>query len=237
MMSRRSVLVVLSGVLCLSQLLWSQQPASTAAHIADSCAVAGASAAVSMHAPKGSLHLCDGHALSGGGSSPGKPVALASVDLDEDGVPDLISGYASGNGGTLQIHRGNIAALWPYGRNAAQGTPSSFLPNPRTIHTPETPDFILTGDFDADGHQDLMIGQRGSSSMYLYSGDGHGGLKAAKAIPVGGSLTAMISGEINKADGLADVVVGVTTDDGSRVLVYESPQGAAKAQPEIFPLH
>lgn len=61
-----------------------------------------------MHAPSQAaspLSLCDGRVLSGGTSLPGQvaPLALASADLDEDGVPDLISGFGSGNRGTLSF--------------------------------------------------------------------------------------------------------------------------------------
>ncbi|HEX4319689.1 MAG TPA: choice-of-anchor D domain-containing protein [Acidobacteriaceae bacterium] len=46
----------------------------------------------------------------------------------------------------------------------------------------------------------------------------------------------MISGEINRADGLADIVVAVNTAAGARALVFESPRGALQDQPEIFAL-
>src|SRR5260370_27981901 len=36
------------------------------------------------------------------------PLALASADLDEDGVPDLVCGYRAEKGGVLTIHRGNV---------------------------------------------------------------------------------------------------------------------------------
>src|ERR1700691_5478834 len=80
-----------------------------------------------------------------------RPASLASGDFDEDGVPDLVAGYSTGNGGIVSIHRGNVNALWPYGPALRSGTPPSFLPDARTFALPESPDFIATGDFDADG--------------------------------------------------------------------------------------
>ena len=42
-------------------------------------------------------------------------------------------------------------------------------------------------------------------------------------------------GEVNRRDGLADVVVGVTTAGiGYSVLVFEGPGGALRAEPEVF---
>ncbi len=46
----------------------------------------------------------------------------------------------------------------------------------------------------------------------------------------------MTSGEINRADGLTDLMVGVTGGDGPQVLVFESPNGALRGTPEAFPL-
>src|SRR6185436_2558409 len=36
-----------------------------------------------------------------------QPIEMASTDLDEDGIPDLVTGYAAPNGGMLTLHRGN----------------------------------------------------------------------------------------------------------------------------------
>jgi titin len=162
-----------------------------------------------------------------------QPLSLAAADLDEDGVPDLVSGFATGKGGTVAIHRGNVHALWPYGqyRNAP---PPAFYPDARTFPVPEAPDFLVTGDFDADGHWDVMTAKRGGNALYFLRGDGKGGLLTPQRIPLAGTVTVMIAGEVNRADGLTDIVVAVNTAQGARVLVFESPMGAAKAQPEIF---
>ncbi len=41
------------------------------------------------------------------------PRALAAADFDEDGVPDLVSGYAAGAGGVITLRRGNVDAIFP----------------------------------------------------------------------------------------------------------------------------
>lgn len=46
----------------------------------------------------------------------------------------------------------------------------------------------------------------------------------------------MVVGEINRRDGLDDIVVGVSSEQGARVLVFEGPQGAFRASPEGFDL-
>ena len=55
------------------------------------------------------------------------PLSLATADFDEDGLPDLASGYGVGGAGAVSIHRGNVDALWPYGAALRNGTPPAFL--------------------------------------------------------------------------------------------------------------
>jgi hypothetical protein len=189
-----------------------------------------------VHASTGphALSLCEGHVLGQIAALRGsQPVALAAADLDEDGVPDLVSGFATRQGDLIANHRGNLHALWPYGPYQI-APPPAFFPDARTFPVPEAPDFLVAGDFDADGHWDVMTARRGSNVLYFLRGDGKGGLLAPRRSPHAGTVTAMIAGEVNRADGLADIVFAINTAQGALVLVYESPMGAANAQPEIF---
>jgi hypothetical protein len=172
-----------------------------------------------------------------------QPLALASADLDEDGVPDLICGYAiPGGGGAVTLHRGNVDSIYPYApeaqnrRLAGAFTDSPFLSPARTFGVPAPADFVVAGDFDADGHQDLVIAQKNDHKLYFLRGYGNGGLAAAVPINLPGILTAMISGEMNRRDGLEDIAVGVITPDGPKVLVFEGPAGALMAEPEVIAL-
>ena len=228
-------------LLCSAANGVAQQESIAERRVPSGCATSEPGGRALVHVQqKGSapLSLCEGRLLGGGISAAGSgdPVALASADLDEDGVPDLISGFASGKGGSLTVHRGNIQALWPYGSAIESGPPQPFFPDARTFTLPERPDFVVTGDFDADGHLDVVTGQRGSTALYFLKGNGRGTLLAPKRVDLSGSITALIAGDINRADGLADIIVSLNTSAGPRALVYESPKGAIKADPEIFKL-
>ena len=239
----KTLSMVSLGLCCLLQAAQAQRGAQTHPAIPDPCTAANSSAVVTVHAlqrgsQSGVLNLCDGHGISGNAAPVGEasPLALASGDFDEDGVPDLVSGFAAGKAGAITVHRGNVAALWPYGAALRNGPPAAFFPNARRFSLPEAPDFIVTGDFDADGHWDIVTAQSGSNALYFLKGDGRGGFRAAKRIPLDGNVTAMIAGEINRADGLTDLIVAVNTANGARALVYESPTGALAGSPEIFKL-
>jgi len=170
------------------------------------------------------------------------PLSLSSADLDEDGMPDLVSGYRSAGSGIITLHRGNIAAIYPHSLEAQQlqargeSTDAPFLAPARTFAVPESPDFIGTGDFDADGHWDVVTATRGSDHLYLLRGDGRGGLEPARAIRLAGRVTALTTGEINRADGLTDIAVGIVGEEGPQALIFEGPDGALRAQPEVFAL-
>jgi hypothetical protein len=171
-----------------------------------------------------------------------QPLALASADFDEDGVADLVSGYDGAGGGLLTLHRGNVDALFPNSPEAQQRkasgqfTDSPFLSPAQVLAAPETPDFVATGDFNADGHWDIVTARRGSNALHLLSGDGHGGFGPAQPTELPGSVTAMASGEINQADGLIDLAVGIVGAAGPQALVFESPDGALRGAPEVFAL-
>ncbi|MDP9098049.1 MAG: VCBS repeat-containing protein, partial [Verrucomicrobiota bacterium] len=169
--------------------------------------------------------------------------ALASADFDEDGVPDLVTGYAnSDTGGTLSIQRGNVDAIYPNSpgaqarRDRGEFTTAAFLPGSKSFAVPEAADFVGAGDFDADGHWDVVTARNGGDKLYWFRGDGRGGFAEPKIIYLPGAITSLITGEMNRADGLTDVVVGVVTSDGPRVLVFESPNGALRGEPESFVL-
>jgi hypothetical protein len=173
--------------------------------------------------------------------SPGRPVALAAADFDEDGIPDLVSGFASDAGGAVTLRLGNPDAIYPHTptararRRAGRAIASPFLPGARTIAIAASPDFLETGDFDADGHFDLIAAAAGGGAAVL-RGDGAGSFAAAEPIALPGVVTALTVGDVNGPDGLADVVIAVTTRSGPRLLIFAGYKGAWRSSPALFDL-
>ncbi len=181
-----------------------------------------------------------------GGSAAGaeeslEPLALTTADLDADGVPDLVAAYGvPGGGGRLVVWRGNVDSLFPNTpeararRQAGTFTDGPFLGPASFFDLPARPDFAGAGDFDGDGHLDVVVAERGGDRLWLLPGDGSGGFAEARAVDALGAVTALEVGEVNRRDGLADVVVGVETTHGPRVLVFEGPEGALRREPEVI---
>jgi hypothetical protein len=199
------------------------------------------------------LNLGDGHAVVTSFKGPeelqqalslnhAEPLSLASADFDEDGVPDLVSGYGFRGHGILSVLRGNVDAIYPNAPEAQQrraagvATSAPFLSPGSVFASPAIADFVGAGDFDADGHWDIVVASRTSNALNLFSGDGRGGFASPREIDLPGVVTAMTTGEINRADGLTDLVVGVSSERGSEVLVFEGPEGALRAGPEVIKL-
>ena len=163
-------------------------------------------------------------------------VSLAVADLDEDGWPDLIAGEA--------LDAGWAVVVWP-GRDPGPARPPAAgaaagvagLASPRVaIRLAEPPDILAAGDFDADSHLDLVATSLGSRRLVFLKGSGDGRLREASLVDLPGDVTALAVGDVNRADGLADLAVGIRAGAASRVLVYESAEGALREKPEVLEL-
>ena len=60
--------------------------------------------------------------------SSAQPRTLATADFDEDGVKDLLVGYASAGAGVLSFYRGNIDAFAPQTQESWEGISQMHLP-------------------------------------------------------------------------------------------------------------
>ncbi|HEY7913503.1 MAG TPA: FG-GAP-like repeat-containing protein, partial [Blastocatellia bacterium] len=171
------------------------------------------------------------------------PLSLATADFDEDGVADLACGYAGAKGGVVSLHRGDAFSVYPNSPEAVATAPvlpgslrSPFLLAATAFETPSAPSFLAAGDFNRDGHFDLASAQPGGNKIYLYYGDGGGTFDPPDQIALPGKITAFASADVNRIDGIDDLVVGVSDSKGARLLVYESQGLALSGQPESLQL-
>jgi uncharacterized repeat protein (TIGR01451 family) len=176
-------------------------------------------------------------------ASEATPLSLATADFDEDGVADLACGYAAAKGGVVSLHRGDAVSVYPNSPASVASAPilpgrlrSPFLLAAMAIETPGVPSFLAASDFNRDGHFDLASAQSGGNKIYLYYGDGGGNFDVPVMIALPGKVTAFASADVNRIDGVDELVVAVSDSKGARLLVYESQVLAVSGQPESLPL-
>ena len=93
--------------------------------------------------------------------------ASAFADVDGDGVPDAVCGHATAAGGAVAVFPGNVDAVYPntpgaQARKRARTFTSEAFLEPRVYETPVAADLVAVGDFDADGHADVVAAKRGT---------------------------------------------------------------------------
>ncbi len=161
--------------------------------------------------------------------------ALASGDFDSDGTADIVTVESTG---LIRFHKGNVDSIYPNSPQAKVRkdngifADTAFFESSTAVSLPISPDFFAAGDFNADGRQDVITAAKGSSAMYLLTGDGNGNLTLAKEISITGSITALLAGEIGRPDGQTDIAVTVTRKGTASLLVFEHPEGAFARKPE-----
>lgn len=163
----------------------------------------------------------------------------AAADFDSDGTKDLVLALSDGG---IQISRGNEASIYPNSPEAARSRKGGGLethPFREQLSSKAigfVPDRVFAGDFNADGKADVVAAQTGADRFAVMLGDGRGNLADPALYELGGSMTAIASGEIGRPDGQADLIISVATSSGPRLVVFEHPEGAFKSPPEIITL-
>src|SRR5678815_5720653 len=129
------------------------------------------------------LNLQDGHemgvtyqgdpaavaALQSGGA---QARALASADFDRNGTPDVVAGYSFNGAGIITLQRGNPDAFAPTSDSVLvrmqQGyNPPSLLPNADVYSVPVPADFLVTGKFDGQTNQGVLVAAKAVSYTHL----------------------------------------------------------------------
>jgi CSLREA domain-containing protein len=186
------------------------------------CAKAQRTTAVEPLGASHSLHL------QFPGEQP-RPLSMATGDFDEDGVNDLVIGYALAKGGSITVLRGNLDALAPQTHESwlAAGRheySDPYLQNSEPITVDSRPSLMTAADVNGDGHLDLVFATKGGNQLFALFGDGKGNFLSPVSTTVDGAVTALAAyrpgvpfmGEV--------VVLGQQSNAGAKlsVLSYSS---------------
>ena len=147
------------------------------------------------------------------------PIAIANTDFNEDGLEDL----AVANNGPYGP--GDVSVLLGRGDG-------SFEPE-RRYAAGEGPIAIVAGDFDADGHQDLVVANEFSDDLTVLLGRGDGTFPLPLSIAAGDSPFAMSGGDFNH-DGRPDVAIANYLSDD--VAIFQGVSGGIFGAPLRVPV-
>ncbi|MCI0447883.1 hypothetical protein L0152_32290, partial [bacterium] len=137
----------------------------------------------------------------------GSQERIAIADFNEDGISDVA--YQIGNGIFIQTGAS-------FDKRINAGTVSSL------------PDFLVSGDFNADGHFDLLAASRSAQLTWLF-GNGHGSFDQSKEQIIGHKISGLYTTDLDQRDGLADVLIRLR----EKTIVLQSPEGASRAKSKM----
>ena len=122
---------------------------------------------------------------------------LDAVDLNNDGLNDLI--FSDAQGGKIYTHLNNGNQEFAAGNGYSVGN---------------YPEFFTTGDLNNDGNLDVIASNAFSGNITVLSGDGTGGFATTVDYPVSHHVQTVIAVDIDGDDDL-DIVAGARGGDGS----------------------
>ena len=165
------------------------------------------------------------------------PRVALTADFDGDGIDDLLVAQND----RLVLHRGNINAFAPQTQEAWEAIRdgrfvSPFEQKTRSTSVPAAADFIFSGDFNRDGKLDAAFAARGDNSLYVLEGDGTGNFPNLRRIETAGAITTLASGDVNRADGLTDLIVGTSSADGFGLQIFSGLGDIFAAEPLFYNL-
>lgn len=141
---------------------------------------------------------------------------LAAADFNEDGKPDLAIACGVGGGGTPPPHMTVLIQDTNGDGGFTQPTGSPY---------PVGGNGLATGDFNGDGHLDIVATDNESGTISVLSGDGTGKFAPALGSPIAVNQGEyfVAAGDVN-GDGLADI--GVVAEVSSVVDVFLGAPGS-----------
>jgi hypothetical protein len=145
------------------------------------------------------------YSVSQPGSFSGGSFSVAAIDVNHDGLVDLVTSNSLSNDVTVLLGRGN-GSFSPARTYAIAGPHSLGL----------IPFALSAGDLNGDGTPDLVTG--GVASVTVMTNDGFGGFTARQSYPVGLDVACTQLGDFN-GDGSPDIVATGTGTLNAQIML------------------
>jgi hypothetical protein len=160
----------------------------------------------------GGFSLASGWPKAAGGGAQ----SLVIDDFNEDGHLDVATANRTANSVGIQLGDGAGGLLSTSAYSVGSGDLGPF--------------FIAKGDFNDDGHTDLVTANQNTGNVSLLLGDGNGGFSPAPGSPfaAGAAPRGVAVGDLN-GDNEADVVVSNEGSDNETVLLGDGAGGLTEA--------
>lgn len=134
-----------------------------------------------------------------------KPLTLTRMDVNGDGMPDLVTTYLTSKGSELRVRLGESTGS------------IDTLPKASVLGN-ITPKAMAFGDFNLDGFQDMVSVNGEVGTVSIFYGDGQGAFQVGPTLSLGGTLNSLAVADIDR-DGIEDIVVLDAASSNLRYIV------------------
>src|SRR5437868_6935593 len=145
----------------------------------------------------------------------GTPTDLLQVDVNNDGMADLVAAYQTAEGPRVRVRLGSSSG--------ELGQPQSYPVHSSLVKA------AAFGDFNGDGFRDLIVTSGEEGTAQFLFGNGQGGFEQGPALRLGGNISKVSVGDLNH-DAIDDAVFVDREANTVRIALGQDDLGSIEAR-------